>query len=102
LVLRDDEIFNATIPAGTFLPVGNGTKFKFKDSTGSIGGIKTALFKTSTTKANQLKINTIAMDLSAADQGDHKVEFEVSIGAYQSLDETLWVFDGKRLSVPKK
>jgi hypothetical protein len=102
LVLRDDDdIFNVTIPAGTLLPVGNGTKFKYKDSTGSLGGIKTALFKTSTKKPNQLKINTIAMDLSAADQTDHKVEFEVSIGSYQSLDETLWVYDGKRLSVPK-
>ncbi len=102
LVLRDDDdIFNVTIPAGTFTPVGNGTKFKYKDSTGSLGGIKTALFKTSTKKANQLKINTIAMDLSAADQSDHKVEFEVSIGAYQSVDDTLWVYDGKRLSVPK-
>jgi hypothetical protein len=102
LVLRDDdEIFNVTIPAGTFVPVGNGSKFKYKDKTGSLGGVRTALFKTSTKKANQLKINTIAMDLSAADQSNHKVEFEVSIGSYQSLDETQWVYDGKRLSVPK-
>jgi hypothetical protein len=42
------------------------------------------------------------MDLSAADKSDHKVEFEVSIGAYQSLDKTQWLYDGKRLQVPRK
>jgi hypothetical protein len=60
LVLRDDnDIFNVTFPAGSFIAAGNGTKFKYKDSAGSLGGVKSALFKTSTKKANQLKINTI-------------------------------------------
>ena len=86
----------------TLVPLGNGTKFKYKDSSGSLGGIKTILFKVSTRKANLLSVSTIAMDLSAAERNDRHVEFEVSIGSYQSLDESLWIYDGKRLSVPKK
>ena len=102
IALRDDDdFFSATIPAGTFTPVGNGTKFKYKDPAGTIGGIKTALLKTSSKKANQLKISTITMDLSSADQSTHRVQMEISIGGYQSTDETTWEYDGKRLRVPK-
>jgi hypothetical protein len=102
IVLRDDDdFFDATLPAGTLTPVGNGTKFKYKDREGTIAGIKTALLKTSTKKATRLKLITIGSDFSAADASSHQVEMEISIGGYQSTDRTLWEFDGKRLRVPK-
>ncbi len=102
VTLRDDDaFFNVTIPAGTLIPVGNGTKFKYKDSTGALGGIKTALLKTSTTKQSELKITTVKMDLSAAEANNHDVEFEIASGSYQSIDKTPWEYDGKSLRIPK-
>ena len=102
VILRDDDdFFSAVIPAGSFVANSSGTKFKYKDKLGTIAGIKTAQLKTSTKKPNQLKINTIKTDFSTADATTHQVELDVSIGAFQSTDETLWEYDGKRLRVPK-
>jgi hypothetical protein len=101
VLLDDDDFFNATIPAGSFVASGNGTTFKYKDKDGTIGGIKTALLKTDPKKAGQLKISTTAIDMSAADKNTHQVEMEIAIGSYQSVDKTVWEYDGKSLRVPK-
>jgi hypothetical protein len=99
----DDAIFNATIPAGSFVAAGNGTTFKLKDTTGQLyGGIKSATLKTKAGKPASLKLSTVKMDLAAADQTDHEVKWSIAIGSYTSTDETIWQYDGKSLAIPKK
>ena len=99
----DDNIFNATIPAGSFEAAGNGTTFKLKDPTGlAFGGIKTAVLKTKAGKPATLKLSTVKMDLAAADQSNHEVKWSIAIGSYTSTDETIWEYDGKSLAIPKK
>ena len=97
----DDDIINATFPAGALVDTGKGTVFKYKDRTGSIAGITTAVLKRGVGKASKLLLKTGKTDLSAADANDHTVSLTLSIGGYTSTDTTPWQYTGKSLIVPK-
>lgn len=94
----DDQIYTVTLPAGTLLPNPSGKRFLYKDNSGSLGGVKLALFaKGKVGGLATLKIVTIKMDLSNADQYDHDVDTKVEFGAHRIDDQRLFRFRGRVL-----
>jgi hypothetical protein len=94
----DDQIFTITLPAGTLLPNPTGKRFVYVDPTGSLGGVKRAVFAKSKPGGRAtLRIVTVKMDLSNADQFPHDVDTSVEFGAHSIDDTRLFNFTGKVL-----
>ncbi len=94
LTLSDDnQIYSVTIPAGTMTPNITGKTFTYLDPNGTLGGVKKAVFHIGRPKyASTLTINTVPMDLSAADQVDHEVTTNIVFGLQMIPDRRLWKF----------
>ncbi len=93
----DDDIFRATIPAGTLRQTRPG-RFALSDATGSIGGIRSLRLGAHGSRGTVFRLQTVPVDLSAADQADHFVELSLSAGTTAAVVTTpLWHFDGKAL-----
>jgi len=84
----DDEIYDVTLPAGTLEASGTG-KFRFKDKTGALSGVRKVTLKTGGKKAS-LKMTIAGVDLSAADSSDHFVVTVVRLGDFSSEHSRLW------------
>ncbi len=88
VVVRDDDVvFEATLPAGSLQ---DGV---FEDETGSVAGLRRVAFAQSESGPATLTLDTVAMDLSAAEQVTHMVEVEVQIGDYRANQTRLWSYD---------
>ncbi len=97
----DDEIFAVTIPAGTL--VAKGKKIRaLVDPTGSLGGIRRLTFRRGTRDRAVLKLETVGMDLSAADAGDHMVKIELSAGVFRAEHSRLWKETGGKLAIARR
>ena len=93
----DDVIYTATLPAGAMTVQSPGRSFIYKDPTGAIGGIKKASLKISRRGTGRLKLDTIATDLSNADQSNHRVTVQLASGAYDQSDARTWELSPRRL-----
>ncbi len=92
----DDEIYGATIPAGTLREVGPG-RFVWNDAAGSISGIRSVSFVRRRHQA-VFGLRTVLLDLRAADRTDHFVELSLRAGTLLITTTPLWQFDGHRLA----
>jgi len=102
LTLSDDDvIYTATLPAGTMVMKSPGKSFAYKDNTGAIGGIRKASLKITRRGTGRLKIDTIATDLSNADQSSHRVTVHVASGTYDQSDDRTWELMPGRLDAQR-
>jgi hypothetical protein len=99
-VRDDDEIFGATIPAGTLRRQGPGL-FVFTDKSGRLGGLRLIAFGPCG-RGFLLKLRTRLMDLVRADRSDHMVTVTLGAGAYRTSHTRLWRFRGTRLETRGK
>jgi hypothetical protein len=97
IALRDDDdVYSVTIPAGTLPQVGTG-RFIYKDASGSLGGIrKLQIQKRGGNKAS-LRLHTVPMDLSGADQVEHAIEVSVHAGTVDVTTTPFWQPKGSSL-----
>jgi hypothetical protein len=96
-VRDDDTIYEVTIPAGTMQESANGRRFSFRDNSGSLGGLRKAKLTVRSGGPTVLKLDTAALDLSAADRTNHFVEVEIAIGTYRATHTRRWEARGSRL-----
>jgi hypothetical protein len=98
IALRDDDtIYTATLPAGSMIETTPGRSFTFSDTSGSIDGIKKARLRINGRGTGTLTLDTIPLDLANADQSNHRVEVQVTSGAYDQSDSRFWEFSGTKL-----
>lgn len=91
----DNQIFNVTLPAGTLTPNASGKRFTYVDPTGALGGVRKAVFaKSKPGGLATLKILTIPMNLSNADQTFHEVDTTVNFGAHTIADTRIFAMSG--------
>jgi hypothetical protein len=69
LALRDDDVYTATIPAGTMRPTGSGS-FRLADADGSVGGVRTARLDV-TPRGTTFRLRTVPLALPGVDFTDH-------------------------------
>jgi hypothetical protein len=94
----NDQIFTVTLPPGTLLPNPTAKRFTYVDPTGSLGGVKKAVFaKSKPGGLATLKILTIPMNLSNAEQALHEVNTTVQFGAHTLTDSRFFNMSGNVL-----
>ena len=96
VVRNSDVIYQVTLPAGT---VRDGV---YRDRKGSLGGVKKVTFDQIGTGPAKLTLQTVPLDLVNAARGDHMVEVEVRIGAYEAKQTRLWTLRGNTLGTTDK
>jgi hypothetical protein len=92
LVLRvsdDDEIYRATLLAGTLASDASGV-FRFEDDSGSLDGLRSATFEVQEDGEGILHLQTGELDLSAMDRAPHMVLVSLVAGAYEASAVRLW------------
>ena len=97
-VRDDDEIYRVTIPAGSWEQ--NGNHFQYKDSAGSLNGLRRATVTFTTDGAIRVGLETIALDLSNADPSDHMVHTTIEIGSFKATHNRVWAARGARPAAP--
>jgi hypothetical protein len=96
IALRDDdEVYRATIPAGTLRQV-RPSLFVWNDASGSIGGIRSLSLGQRGRKV-VLRLRTIPINLAAADHVDHFIEVSLSAGSTAVVATPLWHTYGQSL-----
>ncbi len=97
----DDVIYTATLPAGAMVVKSPGKSFAYVDPTGAVGGIKKASLKITRRGTGRLKLDTVATDLSHADQSNHRVTVQLASGAYDQSDDRTWELTPGRLDAQR-
>ena len=97
VALRDDEIYEVTIPAGSLQRSGSAQTYVLRDTTGAIGGLRKARLKILANGKAVLKLRTVAMDLSSADRSSHFVELRLESGLYSTTQPRMWHVRGNTL-----
>ena len=95
-VQDDDEIFSATVPAGTMQPLPGGSGWQLLDETGAVGGLQSLLIRRSG-RGLAIELRTVPRDLSAADPVEHIVEVRFAAGDWSPTHVRLWTTRGGRL-----
>jgi len=93
----DDEIFRATIPAGTMRPTENPGGFDLRGAT-EAKTLSSATFEIEPNGEGVLTLLTNELDLSGADRTDHMVTVALRIGTYRSSQTRLWQAGENRLA----
>jgi hypothetical protein len=100
-VSDDDEIYTATLPAGSFEIKAPGTSYQYKDKEGLIDGVKLAQLKITKKGNAKIKFQTVGTDLPNADPSTHRVEVRVTVGDYDEADSRIWELKGTKLKATK-
>jgi hypothetical protein len=93
----DDEIYRVTIPAGTLQQTRPG-RWAMSNPTGSLAGLRSAVFTTHASGAAVLRLRAVRRDLAAADRVDHFAELTVRAGTWTITETALWEMAGSRLA----
>ena len=97
-VSDDDEIFTATIPAGTLEEKKPGLLYQLTDKEGTIvAGVKKIKIKINSKGQGKLSLQTIKTDLSAADPVSHFVTTRIRAGDYSAEHSRTWTAKGTSL-----
>src|SRR5262249_46799848 len=99
LVVRltdDDEIWSATIPAGTLAGGGKG-RFVLADPSGHVDGIRKLVLVPGGQRGARLVLRTVPLDLTRADRSDHMVTVALASGDWRATHTRLWAGRGDGL-----
>jgi len=93
------EVILITVPYPGASPdeVESGVCQKIEEAVRAIDGVKKASIKVGGKGDLKLKLQTVKMDLSNADQNDHDVTLRVSIGSYSDRHTRRWTVKGTKL-----
>jgi hypothetical protein len=89
-VADDDQIYRVTIPAGTLEPRETEGVFGFQDDSGALDGLESATFEMQPNGEGVLHLETVELDLGAADRADHMVRVSLVAGTYEASHVRLW------------
>jgi hypothetical protein len=95
-VQDDDQIFSATVPAGTMQPLPGGSGWQLSDDSGAVGGLRRLVVHRSG-NGLAIEVRTVPLDLSAADLVDHIVEVRFTAGDWSATHVRMWTARGSRL-----
>ena len=91
----DDQIFSATVPAGTLQPLPGGG-WQLTDDSGAVGGLRRLRIRRSG-GGLAIDIRTVPLDLTAANLVDHMVEARLTAGDWAATHTRLWTTRSGRL-----
>ncbi len=94
--LDDDEVYSATIPAGTMQAAG-ASSYRWSDPTGGIDGIRSVRLDRSPSGALRLRLRTVPMAMPGANFVDHFMEVSLRAGTTEIVATPLWRAVGQRL-----
>ncbi len=98
LTLRDDDVvYSATLPAGALVETVPGHAYRLNDPSGAFAGIKKARVRISKRGTAKMTFDTIAIDLSHAEQSSHRVSVQLASGGYDQTDARSWNSTPERL-----
>ncbi len=98
LTLRDDDVvYSATLPAGALVETVPGRAYRLNDPSGAFAGIKKARVRISKRGTAKMTFDTIAIDLSHAEQSSHRVSVQLASGGYDQTDARSWNSTPERL-----
>jgi Protein of unknown function (DUF3604) len=97
-VADDDVVYTATLPAGTLVEKKPGRAYVFKDKTGAIAGIRSALLRINGKGSGKLKVKAKSVDLTNAELTDHRVTVQVATGTYDRTDSRYWGYAKEALT----
>jgi hypothetical protein len=98
LTMRDDDvIYTATLPAGALVEKVPGRSYALVDPMGTIAGIRKARLLINRRGTGRLLISANNVDLSHAQQTNHRVTTELASGTYDQSDDRVWESASGRL-----
>jgi hypothetical protein len=95
-VQDDDQIYAATVPAGTLQALPGGVGWQLLDDSGAVGGLRRLLVRRAGSGI-AIELVTVPLDLSAADPADHIVEVRLAAGDWSATHARLWTTRDGRL-----
>ncbi len=100
-VTDDDQIYTATLPAGSFEVKKPGTSYKYKDSDGLIDDVKLVQLKVNSKGVAKIKFQTVNTVLPNADASTHRIDVRLTVGDYDETDSRFWELKGSKLKSQK-
>jgi hypothetical protein len=97
-VADDDEIYSASVPAGTLERDAAGV-FGFRDDSDALDGLRSVTFEVLENGEGVLHLETGELDLRAADRAAHMVRVSLVAGTYEASHVRLWQAAGDMLFV---